>query len=79
MKRQDVFLWLAPIGAALNRGVRVVLVLENDEASVGKVSFNPLPTSAEANERPLRCTNGRFRNANATSADGTGHFMRSSP
>lgn len=48
------------IGAALNRGVRVVLVLENDEASVGKVSFNPLPhlsgdqrASIEVYEWPL--------------------------
>lgn len=33
----------AAISAALARGVRVVFVLESEEASAGKVSFDPLP------------------------------------
>ena len=33
----------AAIHAALTRGVRVVFVLESEESSAGKVSFDPLP------------------------------------
>ena len=38
----------AAIGAAVSRGVRVALVLENDEASAGKGSFNALPHLSES-------------------------------
>jgi cardiolipin synthase A/B len=34
---------MAAIDAAVARGVRVVMVVENEEASAGKVSFDPLP------------------------------------
>ena len=50
----------AAVSAALGRGVRVVFVLENDESSDGKVSFDPLPylggaqmASIEVYEWPL--------------------------
>ena len=33
----------AAVHAALTRGVRVVFVLESEETSAGKVSFDPLP------------------------------------
>ena len=50
----------AAITAALNRGVRVVFILESDESSAGKVTFDPLPylvgvqqSSLEVYEWPL--------------------------
>ena len=43
----------AAIQAARRRGVRVVLVMETEESSAGKVSFDGLPSLQDANETPL--------------------------
>ena len=43
----------AAIQAARRRGVRVVLVMETEESSAGKVSFDGLPFLQDANETPL--------------------------